>query len=169
MNEPAHKHRRHHRQRLTPPTPEPADPPGRTTVIEHRLETQTMLSPCAANNKPASATKDPSSKRTAPPHRSHQICCSQEVPPHMARTTVDTNGILPCQEAFLVDAPTPQASPYRWIQAKASISPVESQLVEDRPTGINSRVIVFGCPGWESVRRRTLTFGTTKGSEREAD
>ena len=36
----------------------------------------------------------------------------------MARTTVDTNGILPCQEAFLVDAPTPQASPYRWIQAK---------------------------------------------------
>ena len=27
------------------------------------------------------------------------------------------NGILPCQEAFLVDAPTPEASPHRWIQA----------------------------------------------------
>ena len=40
----------------------------------------------------------------------------------MARTTVDTNGILPCQEAFLVDAPTPQASPRRWIQAKGDWS-----------------------------------------------
>ena len=40
----------------------------------------------------------------------------------MARTTVDTNGILPCQEAFLVDAPTPQASPRRWIQAKRGLA-----------------------------------------------
>ena len=36
----------------------------------------------------------------------------------MARMTVFTNSILPCQEAFLVDAPTPEASPRRWIQAK---------------------------------------------------
>ena len=36
----------------------------------------------------------------------------------MARMTALFNGILPCQEAFLVDAPTPEASPRRWIQAK---------------------------------------------------
>ena len=39
----------------------------------------------------------------------------------MARMTVVTNGILPCQEAFLVDAPTPEASPRRWIQAKRAV------------------------------------------------
>ena len=54
----------------------------------------------------------------APTHRSRQVCSSQEVPPHVARITVVTNSILPCQEAFLVDAPTPSASPRRWIQAK---------------------------------------------------
>ena len=37
----------------------------------------------------------------------------------MARMTVVVNSILPCQEAFLVDAPTPNTSPHRWIQAKA--------------------------------------------------
>ena len=37
----------------------------------------------------------------------------------MARTCVIANRILPCQEAFLVDAPTPERSPHRWIQAKA--------------------------------------------------
>ena len=52
----------------------------------------------------------------------------------MARTTVDTNGILPCQEAFLVDAPTPQASPRRWIQAK-------------RPRGLTIHASSV-CPGW---------------------
>ena len=36
----------------------------------------------------------------------------------MARITVVTNSILPRQEAFLVDAPTPTTSPHRWIQAK---------------------------------------------------
>ena len=36
----------------------------------------------------------------------------------MARMTVVVNSILPCQEAFLVDAPTPGTSPHRWIQAK---------------------------------------------------
>ena len=36
----------------------------------------------------------------------------------MARTTVVLDSILPRHEAFLVDAPTPQASPRRWIQAK---------------------------------------------------
>ena len=36
----------------------------------------------------------------------------------MARMTVVVNSILPCQEAFLVDAPTPNTSPHRWIQAK---------------------------------------------------
>ena len=36
----------------------------------------------------------------------------------MARMIAIDNGILPCQEAFLVDAPTPAASPRRWIQAK---------------------------------------------------
>ena len=35
----------------------------------------------------------------------------------MARTTVLLNGILLRQEAFLVDTPTPAASPRRWIQA----------------------------------------------------
>ncbi len=38
----------------------------------------------------------------------------------MARMTVVVNSILPCQEAFLVDAPTPNTSPHRWIQAKLS-------------------------------------------------
>ena len=42
-----------------------------------------------------------------PPRRSHQICCSQEVPPHMLEMPVNINSILPFQEAFLVDAPTP--------------------------------------------------------------
>ena len=36
----------------------------------------------------------------------------------MARITVIDNGILPCQEAFLVDAPHPRTSQHRWIQAK---------------------------------------------------
>ena len=36
----------------------------------------------------------------------------------MARMTAMDNGILPCQEAFLVDAPHPETSPRRWIQAK---------------------------------------------------
>ena len=36
----------------------------------------------------------------------------------MARILVIDNGILPCQEAFPVDAPTPRTSPRRWIQAK---------------------------------------------------
>ena len=36
----------------------------------------------------------------------------------MARMTVVVNSILPRQEAFLVDAPTPNTSPHRWIQAK---------------------------------------------------
>ena len=36
----------------------------------------------------------------------------------MARMVDYLNTILPCQEAFLVDAPTPRASPHRWIQAK---------------------------------------------------
>ncbi len=36
----------------------------------------------------------------------------------MARMTVVVNSILPCQEAFLVDAPTPNTSPHRWIQAQ---------------------------------------------------
>ena len=35
----------------------------------------------------------------------------------MARMTAFVSSILPCQEAFLVDAPTPSASPHRWIQA----------------------------------------------------
>ena len=51
----------------------------------------------------------------------------------MARTTVDTNGILPCQEAFLVDAPTPQASPHRWIQAKGSHI---EKILDERGEGI---------------------------------
>ena len=38
----------------------------------------------------------------------------------MARMTVTSNSILPCQKAFLVDAPTPGASPHQWIQAKDS-------------------------------------------------
>ena len=38
----------------------------------------------------------------------------------MARMTVVANSILPCQEAFLVDAPTPGTSPHRWIQAKGA-------------------------------------------------
>ncbi len=37
----------------------------------------------------------------------------------MARMTVVVNSILPCQEAFLVDAPTPNTSPHRWIQVKS--------------------------------------------------
>ena len=36
----------------------------------------------------------------------------------MARMLDYLNGILPCQEAFLVDAPTSTTSPHRWIQAK---------------------------------------------------
>ena len=36
----------------------------------------------------------------------------------MARMTAFVSSILPCQEAFLVDAPTPTTSPHRWIQAK---------------------------------------------------
>ena len=36
----------------------------------------------------------------------------------MARMIAIDNGILPCQEAFLVDAPHPETSPRRWIQAK---------------------------------------------------
>ena len=38
----------------------------------------------------------------------------------MARITVVINSILPRQEAFLVDAPTPARSPRRWIQAKGA-------------------------------------------------
>ena len=38
----------------------------------------------------------------------------------MARTTIMLDSILPRQEAFLVDAPTPSASPHRWIQGKTS-------------------------------------------------
>ena len=36
----------------------------------------------------------------------------------MFEMPVKFNSILPCQEAFLVDAPTPNTSPHRWIQAK---------------------------------------------------
>ena len=35
----------------------------------------------------------------------------------MFEMPVLSNSILPCQEAFLVDAPTPNTSPHRWIQA----------------------------------------------------
>ena len=45
------------------------------------------------------------------------VASIQEVPPLMARMTVTSNSILPRQEAFLVDAPTPTTSPHRWIQA----------------------------------------------------
>ena len=38
----------------------------------------------------------------------------------MFEMPVKFNSILPCQEAFLVDAPTPNTSPHRWIQAKPS-------------------------------------------------
>ena len=58
-------------------------------------------------------------RRTLPPtRRSRPLCSSQEVPPHVARMTVVVNSILPCQEAFPVDAPHPETSPRRWIQAK---------------------------------------------------
>ena len=50
-------------------------------------------------------------------HFPNERSASPEVPPHMARMTVVVNSILPCQEAFLVDAPTPGTSPHRWIQA----------------------------------------------------
>ncbi len=36
----------------------------------------------------------------------------------MFEMPVSNNSILPCQEAFLVDAPTPNTPPRRWIQAK---------------------------------------------------
>ena len=46
----------------------------------------------------------------------------------MARTTVVVNSILPRQEAFLVDAPTPEASPHRWIQAYCSVWSAKSTV-----------------------------------------
>ena len=41
----------------------------------------------------------------------------------MARMTVVLDSILPRQEAFLVDAPTPTTSPHRWIQVKSTKPP----------------------------------------------
>ena len=41
----------------------------------------------------------------------------------MFEMPVVNNSILPCQEAFLVDAPTPNTSPHRWIQAKTKTRP----------------------------------------------
>ena len=45
----------------------------------------------------------------------------------MARMTVVVNSILPCQEAFLVDAPTPNTSPHRWIQAESLVVHVRTR------------------------------------------
>ncbi len=44
----------------------------------------------------------------------------------MARMTVVVNSILPCQEAFLVDAPTPNTSPHRWIQANPLLAATDA-------------------------------------------
>ena len=41
--------------------------------------------------------------------------------------TIDIT-IVADQEAFLVDAPTPQASPHRWIQAKSKIVEISTIL-----------------------------------------
>ena len=46
----------------------------------------------------------------------------------MFEMPVKFNSILPCQEAFLVDAPTPNTSPHRWIQAKQGLCCVFVQL-----------------------------------------
>ena len=54
----------------------------------------------------------------------------------MARMTAFVSSILPCQEAFLVDAPTPTTSPHRWIQAKhvrtACLTPHGVHLLQQR-------------------------------------
>ena len=62
----------------------------------------------------------------------------------MARMTVFVSSILPCQEAFLVDAPTPEASPHRWIQVEGSgrfafgLAAVEAALVVGVALGAGS-------------------------------
>ena len=73
-------------------------------------------SPCPPTTNPHRPPKTPH-RNEPPPHQSHQICCSQEVPPHMSEMPAEINSILPCQEAFLTDPPHPQHSPHRWIQA----------------------------------------------------
>ena len=107
----------------TPPKTAPCDPrlspPTRPDAPCHRSTppNPASTSPCPPTTTPH---QPPKTHHRTPPrsHRSHQLRSSQEVPPLVARTTVVTNGILPRQEAFLVDAPTPEASPHRWIQAK---------------------------------------------------
>ena len=106
----------------TPPPSTPCDPrprpPSRPDAPCRRSTppNPTDPSPCPPATTPHRPPK--THHRTPPPtRRSHLLRCSQEVPPHMARMTVFVSSILPCQEAFLVDAPTPSASPHRWIQA----------------------------------------------------
>ena len=97
----------------------PLDAPSSADAPPHQPTPPTRgdPSPCPPTTNPHRPPKTPH-RNEPPPHQPHQICCSQEVPPHMARMTVVTNSILPCQEAFPVDAPTPLRPPLRWIQAK---------------------------------------------------
>ena len=117
---PAHQHRRHQRQHLAtrPCDPTPTPPHARRGAPCHQSTppNPASTSPCPPATTPHQPPKTHHQK-PPPTRRSHQVCSSQEVPPHMARMTVFVSSILPCQEAFLVDAPTPEASPHRWIQA----------------------------------------------------
>ena len=111
---PAHQHRRRHRQRLGP---RPAARPRRAhRRVDEPLEAQPAHHRARQQQAPRRPPK--TRRRNEPPtRRSHPACCSQEGPPHMTRKRVIANSILPCQEALLVDAPTPSTPPLRWIQA----------------------------------------------------
>ena len=60
--------------------------------------------------------------------------------------------IVADQEAFLVDAPTPQASPRRWIQAKGGFN--AGSLVSRRGAA---------CTNTPLTKGQTLLVGTNSG------
>ena len=70
-----------------------------------------------ASNNPASPTKDPSSNTAPNPSIPPATLLTGSASSRGQNDRYVLDSILPRQEAFLVDAPTPTTSPHRWIQA----------------------------------------------------
>ena len=82
----------------------------RGSLSSRRPVSMVVSATCAS--PPRVWRRPPKKRRRTPPRpcRSRPLCCSQEVPPHVAGITVVINSILPRQEAFMVDAPTTPGS-----------------------------------------------------------
>ena len=100
------------------PDPDPATRPSRRTVSSTIASKPSLVHHRARQQQPPISHQTRVVEHRLQPIDPTRYAPSQEVPPLVARMTVVLDSILPCQEAFLVDAPTPEASPHRWIQAK---------------------------------------------------